>query len=131
MKKQRRLTFQEALNKLQTTSKNDKDSDDEITNGSESVAVSNCSHESVSNCPPESASDNPLESDSALDGNKFSPEEVLSDIDVFKEESDENYEISSDDGQESNNESSENKDQEEITAGSITYYAQPFKIDSE
>ena len=34
MKKQRRLTFPEALKKLQTTSENDNDSDEEITNGS-------------------------------------------------------------------------------------------------
>ena len=111
MKKQRRLTFQEALNKLQTTSENDNDSDEEITNGSESVSASNC----------------PLESDSASDGDELSPQEVLSDIDVFEEESDEDYEIFSDDGQESNDESSENKDQEEITAGSATYYVQLFQ----
>ena len=61
MKKQRRLTFQEALNKLQKTSENDNDSDEEITNGSKSVFASNC--------PPESASDCELESDSASDGN--------------------------------------------------------------
>ena len=119
MKKQRRLTFQEALNKLQTTSENDNDSDEEITNGSESVFASNCL--------PESASDCLLDSDSASDGDELPPEEVLFDIDVFEEESDEDYEISSNDGQESNDESSENKDQEEITAGSATYYAQPFQ----
>ena len=52
---------------------------------------------------------------------------MLFDIDVFEEESDEDYEISSDDGQEFLDESSENKDQEEITAGSATYYAQLFQ----
>ena len=81
----------------------------------------------VSNWPPESALDCPLEFDSASDGDELPPKELLSDIDVFEEESDENYEISNDDGQESNDESSENKDQEEITAGSATYYAQPFQ----
>ena len=80
-----------------------------------------------SNCPPESASDCPLESDSASDGDELPLEEVLFDIDVFEEERDEDYEISSDDGQESNDESSENKVQEEITARSATYYAQPFQ----
>ena len=119
MKKQRRLTFQKALNKLQTTSENDNDSDEEITNGSESVSASNCLPESASNCP--------LESDSASDGDELPPQEVLSDIDVFEEESNEDYEICGDDGQESNDESSENKDQEEITAGSTTYYSQPFQ----
>ena len=119
MKKQRRLTFQKALNKLQTSFENNNDSDKEIANGSESV--------SASNYQPESALDCPLESDSASDGNNLPPEEILSDVDVFEEESDEDYEISSGDGQESNNESSENKDQEEITAGSATYYAQPFQ----
>ena len=74
MKKQRRLTFQKALNKFQTTSENDNDSDEEITNGSESVFPSNC--------PPESASDCPLESDSASDGDELPPEEVLFDIEV-------------------------------------------------
>ena len=119
MKNQRRLPFQKALNKLQTTSENDNDSDEEITNVSKSV--------SASNCPPESASDCPLESNSASDGDELPPQKVLFDIDVFEEESDEDYEISSNDGQESNDESSENKDQEEITAGSATYYAQPFQ----
>ena len=52
---------------------------------------------------------------------------MLSDIDVFKEESDEDYEIPCDNGQESKDESSENKDQEEIIAGSAIYYAQPFQ----
>ena len=93
MKKQRRLPFQKALNKLQITSENDNDSDEEITNGSKSV--------SASNCPPESASDCPLESNSASDGDELPPQEVLFDIDVFEEESDEDYEISSDDRQES------------------------------
>ena len=60
-------------------------------------------------------------------GDDLLPQELLSDIDIFKEESDEDYEISSDDGQESNDESSENKDQEEITAGNATYYAQFFQ----
>ena len=69
------------------------------------------------NCPHESVSD----------GNELPPEQVLSDIDIFEDESDEVYEISSDDGQESNDDSSKNKDQEEITAGSATYYAQPFQ----
>ena len=55
MKKQRRLTFQESLNKLQTTSENDNNLDEEITNGSESV--------SVLNSPPES--------DSASDGDEL------------------------------------------------------------
>ena len=118
MKKQRRLTFQEGLNKLQTTSENDNDSDEEITNGSESVFASKC--------PPESASNCPLESDSASDDDELPPE-VLFDIDVFEEESDEDYEIFNDDGQESNDKSSENKYQEGITAGSATYYAQPFQ----
>ena len=90
MKKQRRLTFQEALNKLQTTSENDNDSNEEITNGSKCVSASNCPLESASNCP--------LESDSGSDGNELPPEEVLSDIDVFEEESNEDYKISSDDG---------------------------------
>ena len=75
----------------------------------------------------------PLESDSASDGDELSPEKVLSDIDLFEEESEEDYEISSDDGQKSNDESSKNKDQEEITAGSITYNIMPnlFKVGSE
>ena len=79
--------------------------------------VSNCPHKSASNCPPQSASDCPLASDSASDGNELPPKEVLFDIDAFKEESDENYEVCSDHGQESNDESSKTKDQEEITAG--------------
>ena len=91
------------------------------------MSVSNCPHESASNCPPESASDCPIESDSASDGDELPPEEVLSDMDVFEEEIDEDYEISSDDGQESNDESSEKKDQKEITAESAIYYAQPFQ----
>ena len=123
MKKQKRLIFQKALNKLQTTFENDNDSDEEITNGSESV--------SVSNCPPESASDFPLESDSASGGNELFLEEVLSDIDVFKEKSDEDYEISNNDGQESNDESSKNKDQEEITAGRQHIMPNLFKVGSE
>ena len=98
MKKQRRLTFQEALNKLQATSENNNDSDEEITNGCESVSVLNCPHESASTCPPKSAWDCPLESDSALDSDELPPEEMLFDIDVFEEESDGDYEISSDDG---------------------------------
>ena len=85
MKKQRHLTFQEALNKLQTTSENDNNSDEKITSGSESVSVLNCPHESALNCPPESASNCPLESDSASDSNELPAEEVLSDIDVFEE----------------------------------------------
>ena len=85
MKKQRCLTFEEALNKLQTTSENDNDSDEEITNGNKSVCVSNCPNKSASNGPTESASHYPLESDSASDRNEFPPEEVLSDIDVFEE----------------------------------------------
>ena len=89
MKKQTHLTFQEALNKLQTTFANDNDLDKEITNGSECVSVSNCPHESASNCR--------LDFDSASDGNELPPKEVLSDIDVFEEESDKDYEISSDD----------------------------------
>ena len=96
---------------MQSISENDNDLDEEITNGSESVFVLNCPHESASNCPPESASDCPLESDSVSDGDEFPPE-VLSDLDVFEEESDEDYAISSDDGQESNDKSLENKDQE-------------------
>ena len=104
---------------MQTTSENDNDSDEKITNGSEGVFVSNFPHESASNCP--------LESDSAPDGDELPPEEVIFDIDVFEEESEEDYEISSDDGHGSNDESSENKDQEEITAGSATYYAQSFQ----
>ena len=40
---------------------------------------------------------------------------------IFEEESDENYEISVDDGQISENESSENEDQEETSAGIATY----------
>ena len=75
---------------MQTTSKNGNDSDEKITNGRESV--------SVSNCLPESASDCPLESDSASDGDERPPEEMPSDIDVFEEENDEDYEIFSDDG---------------------------------
>ena len=83
-------------------------------------------HESTSNCPPESVSDCPLESDSALDGDEL-PREMFSDIYVFEEESDEDYAISGDDGQEFNNESSENKHQDEVTIGSTIYYAQPFQ----
>ena len=56
MKKQRRLTFEEALHKLQTTSENDNDSNEEISNENESVSVWNCPHESASNWPPESGS---------------------------------------------------------------------------
>ena len=66
------------------------------------MCVSNCPNKSASNCPPESASDYPLESDFASDSNKLPPEEVLSDIDVIEEDSDEDYKIFSDDGQESN-----------------------------
>ena len=51
---------------------------------------------------PESASDCPLESDSASDCDELPPGEVLSDIVVFEEHSDKDYEISSDCGQESN-----------------------------
>ena len=105
MKKQRCLTFEEALNELQTTSENDNDSDEEITNESKSVFILNCPHKSASNCPPGSISNCPLVSDSASDGDKLPPEEMLSDIDVFEKESDEDYEICSDEGQESNDES--------------------------
>ena len=112
---------------MQTIFENDNDSYEEITNGSKSVSVSNFPHESASNCLPESASDCPLKSDSALDGDELPSEKLLSNIDVFEEESYEVYEISRDYGQESNNESLENKEQKEITAGSATYYAQPFQ----
>ena len=91
------------------------------------MSVSNCPHESTSNCSPDSASDCPLESDSASDSDELPPEKALFDIDVFEEESDEDYEILSNDSQESNDEISENKDQKEITAGSATYYAQLFQ----
>ena len=55
------------------------------------------------------------------------PEEVLSNIIIFEEESDEDYQIFIDDGQISDHESSENEDQEETSAGIATYYANPFQ----
>ena len=109
-KRQRQFTFQEALNKLRATFENvENESDEENTNGRASMIRRQIAQMTL-------PSDFPYESLSY--GDKAPAEEVLSDLVIFEEESDEDYHISIEDGQMSDNESAENEDQEETTAGS-------------
>ena len=81
--------------------------------------------DSASDRPNDSASDCPNKSGSY--NVEAPPEKVLSDIMIFEEESDEDCEISINDDQISDNESTENKRLEETTAGSATHYVNPFQ----
>ena len=100
MDRQRRFTFQEALRQMQIVFDDvDSDSDAEDTSASESESISDDDELSV-------------------------PPEELSDIDVYEEESEDDF--SDEDQDPIDDNASLDDDQVGITAGNATYYENPF-----